>query len=138
MRSTGRHGTTRDSVSQELVWKGDKMIVADTAGIRKASADGAQREELDRMAVPRRESSAADLLWGRPARSKRRWLCSAAGRMSFSMCKISRFCLIPVIAVEISGMGSACCVLGKRPAFCSFSSQKNFTKPKNHQKITSV
>ena len=44
-------GTTRDSVSQELVWKGDKMIVADTAGIRKAQAGGKAREELDRMAV---------------------------------------------------------------------------------------
>ena len=44
-------GTTRDSVSKELVWKGDRMIVADTAGIRKAAAGGKAREELDRMAV---------------------------------------------------------------------------------------
>jgi hypothetical protein len=47
-------------------------------------------------------------------------ICSVAGRMSFSICKISRFCFIPV-KVTSSGGESVRCVLGKRPAFCSFS-----------------
>eukprot|EP00964_Phaeocystis_antarctica_P090158 scaffold57657_cov63-Phaeocystis_antarctica.AAC.1 len=48
-------------------------------------------------------------------------ICSVAGRMSFSICKISRFCFIPVKEASTSGGESTRCVLGKRPAFCSFS-----------------
>ena len=46
-------GTTRDAVSAPLVWRGKRMLIADTAGIRRRAAGGEQREELDRMAVQR-------------------------------------------------------------------------------------
>ena len=46
-------GTTRDAVSARFPWRGKPWIVADTAGIRKPSAGGEEREELDRMAVRR-------------------------------------------------------------------------------------
>jgi GTP-binding protein len=44
-------GTTRDAVSTPLTWRGLRLLVADTAGIRGQSAGGADREELGRMAV---------------------------------------------------------------------------------------
>ena len=46
-------GTTRDAVAAPLEWRGHPMLVADTAGIRRAASGGKQREELDRMAVQR-------------------------------------------------------------------------------------
>lgn len=44
-------GTTRDAVSAPLEWHGSRLLVADTAGIRRPQAGGVHREELDRMAV---------------------------------------------------------------------------------------
>ncbi|KAL1496469.1 hypothetical protein AB1Y20_016423 [Prymnesium parvum] len=46
-------GTTRDAVTSSFEWGGLRMLVADTAGIRKESGGGKQREEVDRMAVIR-------------------------------------------------------------------------------------
>lgn len=44
-------GTTRDSIATPLTWRGESLQLADTAGIRKRSAGGASREELDVMSV---------------------------------------------------------------------------------------
>lgn len=46
-------GTTRDAVAAAVRWRGCNLLVADTAGIRRPSAGGDAREELDRMAVRR-------------------------------------------------------------------------------------
>lgn len=46
-------GTTRDSIAAPLEHKGMSLLVADTAGIRRPAQGGAEREDLDRMAVQR-------------------------------------------------------------------------------------
>jgi len=46
-------GTTRDAITSHLQWDGVRMLVCDTAGIRRDAAGGRRREEVDRMAVLR-------------------------------------------------------------------------------------
>jgi len=41
-------GTTRDSVSAEYEWREKRLLLIDTAGMRKKAAGGEAREELDR------------------------------------------------------------------------------------------
>jgi len=50
-------GTTRDPISVPLSWQGERLLVADTAGIRRRAAGGKSREDLDRMAVVRAQQT---------------------------------------------------------------------------------
>ena len=51
-------GTTRDSVTSEFEWGGERILIADTAGIRRRMAGGSGREDIDRIAAHRARTMA--------------------------------------------------------------------------------